>query len=161
VKLDREGIFKARPVSFGVKPSAQSQSLAVVMEFVILAQLDGTEWVDWSEYEEHRITGYFYVIKADGTVNVSTVDQLGAAIAWNGDLDYDPSAYVVQITVKNEEYNGRSSLKVGWINPGDFTPSASVAPPEEVTSLKARFGSLLRAAASTAPKPVKQEKLPF
>lgn len=151
--LDRPGIFRARPIHWYVRNAQHSQAIAISIEFVILSQLDGTAWVDWSQYDEHHIFGDFWVVKATGEINTQAVENLAKSIGWYGDLGRvfgNPPDFVVQITVKEEEYKGRTTLKVAWINPGDFTPTPSNATREEVADMQLRFGSLLRAAASAA-----------
>lgn len=166
-QLDRAGIFKAVAQSWFVQTKENSGSVAIGIQFLITAQLNGNnEWDDWSAYEEHGITGYFYVVKRDGSVNVPTVDQLVWSLGWTGDLAevhaLPVPAKEVQITVKEETYEGRTQFKVGWLNPGDFTPGPRGASDTEVKQLHARFGSLLRAAASSsASKPRKPDGLPF
>ncbi len=108
-RLDRPGIFKARPLSWAVR-TAESGAVSISAEYLVLAQLDGTEWIDWSEAEEHTVFGDTYVVKRDGTVNTSGVEQLVAALGWNGDLRSvvgRPPQVVVQINVKDEEYQGK------------------------------------------------------
>lgn len=153
-RLDRPGIFRARPLSWGIR-RAESGAIAVAFEYLILAQLDGTEWIDWSGAEEHTVFGDTYVVKKDGTVHTSGVEQLVAALGWDGDLRSvagRPPQVVVQVTVKEEEWKGQRRLKVGWVNPGDYTPRPESASDDDVARLQVRFGSLLRAAASVATK---------
>ncbi len=154
VALTRDGIFKARPLSWAVRTYENSQAVAVNMKFSILSQLDGTEWVSWAECEEHVVYGAFFVVKKDGTVNTQAVENLYAALGWEGDLRQVGASpvpdRVVQITVKNEPYQGKDQWKVGWINPEDYTPQPQGASEEDVGRLQARFGSLLRAAAAGA-----------
>lgn len=155
LKLDRPGIFKAKPFAWFVRNSEQSQSVSISIEFVILEQLDGTEWADWSQYEEHSIIGDFWVVKKDGSINVNAVENLVEAVGWDCNLTSvaGPAPdVVVQITVQEEEYRGNTRLKVAWLNPGDFTPRPQSAAPEQVQQLQSRFGSLLRAAAGSALK---------
>lgn len=152
-RLDRSGIFRARPVSWSVRASETSQAVALSIEFLILAQLDGSSWTSWAEYEEHRVFGDFYVIKRDGSVNQTMVEQLAGSLGWSGDLRHVGSAVpevTVQITVKEDAYNGQVRFKADWINPGDHVPQPSGASEGEVGTLQARFGSLLRAAAAGA-----------
>ncbi len=152
-RLDRSGIFRARPLSWSVRPSETSQSVALSIEFLVLAQLDGSNWTSWAEYEEHRVFGDFYVIKRDGSVNQTMVEQLAGSLGWSGDLRQVGGAapdVVVQITVKEDAYNGQVRFKADWINPGDHVPQSSGASQGEVGTLQARFGSLLRAAAAGA-----------
>ncbi len=154
MRLDRPGIFKARPLSWAVR-TADSGAVAIALEYLVLAQLDGAEWVDWSAAEDHTVFGDTYVVKKDGTVHTSGVEQLVAALGWNGDLRSVagvPPQVVVQITVKEEEYQGKKRLKVSWVNPGDYSPRPEAASDGDVARLQVRFGSLLRAAAAVATK---------
>lgn len=156
-KLEREGIFKVRPLNWYLQPSDRegSQAIAVSIEFLILAQLEGAEWTSWDQYEDHSVVGWFYIVKADGTVDSARVQDLHDALGWNGDPDAFAGGVpdvVVQVTVKGDVYNGRTSYKAAWIRPGDFTPRPKEATPEAVSSIKKRYGSLFRAAASGATK---------
>lgn len=154
-QLDREGVFKALPMSWGLQASEQSQSVALVVTFKITAQFDGGSWLDWTQFEDHEITGWFYIVKRDGQVNAATVENLVKSIGWTGSLDLKagPPEITCQITTAFEEYNGKSSLKVKWLNPEDFTPGPKTADDATVKNLQARYGAQLRAAAaSAAPK---------
>lgn len=156
-QLDREGVFKATPMQWGINGSDNSQSVALVVVYRILAQFDAGEWADWSEYEDHQITGYHYIVKRDGQVNTTTVNNLVESIGWDGNLDTSagPPDVVCQITAANEEYNGQSRIKVQWLNPENFAPGPKTADPATVKQLAARYGSQLRAAAAAAkPKTV-------
>lgn len=156
IRLDREGIFKAKPRAWSVRTSANSQSVGVNLEFVVLEQLgDDGSWVSWADADPHNVYGTFYVVKKDGKVNPTGVEQLVAALGWNGDLRSivgAPPDVVVQITVKNEPYNGTDQFKATWMNPGDFVPGPGGASEGDVVKLQARFGSLLKAAAAGAAK---------
>lgn len=161
-RLDRPGIFKARALSWAVR-TAESGAVAIAFEYVVLAQLDGTEWIDWSGAEEHSVFGDTYVVKKDGSVNTSGVEQLVAAFGWNGDLRSvvgAPPQVAIQINVKEEEYLGRKRLKVSWVNPGDYSPRPEAASDGDVARLQVRFGSLLRAAAAVATKKAPTKSAP-
>lgn len=150
--LDREGIFKAKAVKWAVR-KAESGAVSVNMQFLILAQLDGDEWNSWEQVQDHFCYGDFYVIKKDGKINGTAVEQLVAALGWDGDLRSvvgEAPNVVVQITVKADEYKGVTRYKASWINPEDFTPGAFGESDEDVKQLQARYGSLLRAAAAGA-----------
>ena len=75
MQLDRPGIFKAVPTAWKIR-SYDSGAVAVSIQFLINAQLDGNEWVSWAEAEEHTVYGEFFVIKKDGTINQTIVTQL-------------------------------------------------------------------------------------
>ncbi|MEJ2202923.1 MAG: hypothetical protein P8170_02305 [Gemmatimonadota bacterium] len=152
-RLDRSGIFRARPLSWSVRSSETSQAVAISIEFLVLAQLEGSTWSSWADYEDHRVFGDFYVIKRDGSVNATMVEQLVSSLGWSGDLRQVGQAVpdvTVQITVKEDTYNGQVRFKADWVNPGDHVPQAGGASDGELGRLQARFGSLLRAAAAGA-----------
>ena len=155
-RLDRAGIFRARPLSWRMRSSDSSQAVAVSMEFLILEQLDGSKWASWSEYEEHNVYGDFYVVKKDGSVNATIVEQLVSSLGWSGDLRDLAKAVpdvVVQITVKADEWGGQTRYKAEWLNPGDYVPLAKASTGGSLDAAQARFGSLLRAAAAAAKPP--------
>ena len=151
--LDREGTFKVAMNNWGIQNARETQSVALVIEFRVLSQMDGDQWIDWSEYEEHTITGWFWIIKKDGGINTVTVESLAGAIGWDADLtkiQNGPPSVACQITTAQEEWNGKISLKVKWINPEDYVPGLKTESPAEVADINARFGSQLRAAAASA-----------
>ena len=154
-KLDRAGTFKARPVAMGLQNAKESKSVAVWIEFQIIAQQENEGWTDWSGYEDHAIVGYFWIVKKDGSVNTRTVENLAEVLDWDGNPDTimgDPPDIPVQITVAEDTYNGKTSLKVQWFNPVDYQGGIVSASPEQVKAINAQFGSLLRAAAGAARK---------
>lgn len=157
--LTRAGIFKAKPIEWAVRRTEGSKSVAINIRFHIIAQLDTGEWVDWSTYEDHHVYGAFYVVKKDGGVNQNPVEQLSQCLGWNGSfaqvLNQAPPDVVVQITVKEDEYHGKTSFKVQWMNPGDHAPGMRGEDESGAKELDAMFGSQLRAvatASSGAPK---------
>lgn len=164
VQLDREGIFKAKPFDWSVQPSNNSKSIAVSVGLLITAQyLDG-EWQSWEAYEPHQTRGWWYVIGKDGKCNTTAVDQLVKSMGWNGDLRSvrgAPPDVVVQVNVKANEYNGKTTYKAGWMNPEDYAPEFAGASEDDVDKLQVQYGSLLRAAAAAAaPKPVAKAAAP-
>lgn len=163
--LDREGIFKAQPIAWRVKRFDGKLSVAISIDFVVTAQLEdyidddgkpAREWKDWSGYEEHQVSGDFWVVKKDGQPNVKTIQTLADVLGWRGQLsdvlNKRAPEVVVQVTVKSETYEGKTFYKVQWLNPEDWTPTPQGASEDEVKQLDARFGSLLRAAAGSGAK---------
>lgn len=149
--LQYEGIYKARPLSWGLKPSERSKSQAVAIEFLITARFDSGNWEDLTQYEDQTITGFFYIVKKDGTVNTTQMRALAESLGWDGnpqDLLNSPPDVVCQVTVKNEEFDGKTRLKVQWINHESYTPGVQTAGADEVNAFGTQFGSLLRAAAA-------------
>ena len=154
-KLEREGIFKARPFKWDVR-KADSGAVAISFGFEILAQYDGNGgWIDWvASGADFHCYGDWWVVKKTSQPNIATVEQLVLSLGWDGSLSTVASGAcpekVVQITVKAETYNERTRYKAGWMNPEDYTPGSIGATAEEAQQMDVRFGSLLRAAASAA-----------
>lgn len=155
--LDRTGIFKARPVSWNVRKSENSESVAIQIHYQILAEKSGSDWEDWTQYEPHYVRGDHWIVKKDGRPNVKTIETLAEVLSWDGSLSSvigsDPPDIVVSVTVEAETYDGKTYHKVAWLNPENYVPGGDGASADEVRQLDAKFGSLLRAAARGSGKP--------
>lgn len=157
-KLNREGVFLARIIDQAVK---QSTSGAVMLDLLLActAQYDKTQeaYVDLTEPEE--CYGSLCLVKKDGTVMQSSVERLTAALGTSiTDFDLlqesDWSTVEVQITVKGEEYDGRTIYRASWISPASAPVGGGTltrASAEALASLNATFGAQLRALAPPAP----------
>lgn len=152
--LDRIGVFRAKPVSWVVKTFKASRSVAIGVEFKIIAQLDESDsWQSWEEFEPHRVFGDFFIVGREGQPNTKTCGRLRDALGWSGNLKLGQVPDVeVRIEVESEVYQGTTRFKVKWLNPLDYMPESFGASPEEVGQLEAQFGSLLRAAAAGSVK---------
>lgn len=149
MKLDREGIFRAVPITWAVKKAEQSESVAIAMEFQILEYLleDGN-WEDWRQYEVCTVRGDFWIVKKDGAINEDNVQRLAESLGWSGSLRHivgNPPDCEVQITVKPDTYKGRTRFRAEWINPGDWSPPPQGADDATVAQLAGQYDSLLRA----------------
>ena len=92
----------------------ESGAVAVSCEFHVLSQWNGADWADWSEYDEHRCFGDWWVVKKSGQINTGAVEQLTRSLGWSGDLQSvlgSPPERTVQISVKADEYNGQTRFK--------------------------------------------------
>ena len=113
----------------------------------------------WQNFETpFEILGYHYLEKKDGSLNTHTIDTLKGVFGWDGrdmsDLDsMDVSAIALQVTCEAEEYNGKTSMKVKWLNAGDSDPNGgSISKdPAMVKSIASRLGAKLRANAGGTP----------
>lgn len=154
IRLEREGIFKAKPLTWGVF-QADSGAVGIQMSFLVLAQLDGHEWISWADADDHVVYGTIWVIKKDGSIVAKNVEDMYSALGWEGgmaEVSGPVPDRIVQVTVKAEEYKGKTQFRVAFIAPEDYTPGPQGAAPEDVKKIDARFGSLLRAAAAGAKK---------
>ena len=92
---------------------------------------DEQNWIDWRGYEESEIAGYFILFGKDDKP-FRNCQQLMKALDWPGrDTDYlndtDFSMVPVQFRVEPNTYNGKTSMRVEWIDHADATPGRTVA----------------------------------
>lgn len=156
-RIDREGIFRAYPTAWRLKEIEGKQSKAVNIDFAITEELDGEAWNDWSGYDVVA-SGDWWIISKEGKVNEKSIQQLAQSLGWEGDLlalTGPPPDVLVQISIKSEEYNGKTYFKASWMNPGDYVPQARTTSAEDVQRVGVQFSSLIRAAASTVKKGAK------
>lgn len=162
--IDRPGIFKVRPLSWAVWKSETSKSVGINLKFQILEMLHESVWHDWMQYGDFHAFGHFYVVKSDGGVNERPAQQLAESLGWNGTFAQvqsgPPPDVLVQVTVKEETYQGKTRLKVEWMNPVDYVPQPRGEDASSVKQLDAMFGSQLRALMSSSAKPKPTGKPP-
>lgn len=154
--LDQAGIFKVRPLDWRVRSYESSQAVAIEIDFIVVAHYDNGDWVSWEQAGDWRVRGRYFVTKKDGTPNMDTCQQLAVSMGWGGSLKATrepPPECIVQVTVKAETRDGKTFHNAQWMNPENFVPLAAGADDATVDQLEARFGSLLRAAASGSKKP--------
>jgi hypothetical protein len=163
---NRAGVFHARVIDSGFGETGPNNLATVTAKYAIYE--DALTGADVSA-EGMEITGFHYVEKKDGTLNEGAVKSLKAAFGWDG-LDPcwfetpDACQKPVQITVGMEEYKGKTSPKVQWLNPYGSTGGGGIVHADEAqaSALKNRLGSKLRAlsggAAAAKPPAAKAPK---
>ena len=168
---NREGLFNAHPVDIGVDETGPNKLATCVISFGLYEELQPSgEWSDCSD-EQLDITGYFYLEKKDGTLNTMALDSLKSALNWDGRdpfwlQDTDLSEHPVQLKLAFEEYDGKTRMKVQYLNAYGSTGSGTVTKAEGAakTAIRNRLGSKLRAVAGPAQppkaKPAAVPKLP-
>lgn len=157
---DREGRFIARPVEWSVSEQGENNLATFIVKFETVQWFDDRDqtWYD----VPGEIVGYFYMEKKDGTANERTIKSIREAFGWDGiDLNAlhnnDWSTTEVQLTLENETWQGKTRLKVKWLNPRDYAGGQfERAAPETVKAIGSRLGAKLRAlggapVGSTAP----------
>lgn len=157
MNVDREGIFKAAPNAGLSLETSKDGAVCVSMNFALTDYLNGDQWMDWAQYGQH-VYGRLWFIKKDGSTNPTAIATLKDVIGWDG----DPASLAtlqtpaVQLTVKNEPYNGKDSFKADWINPVDYVPQAKSVAKDDISKLASLHGAKLRAAfgpTKATPKP--------
>jgi hypothetical protein len=155
----RDGTFHAYPQSIAVNETGPNNLATVVIALALVEerQPDGTfaSIVD----EGLDITGYFYLEKKDGSLNTRTVDDLKAALGWDGSDPFwlqetDLSEHPVQVVLGWDEYDGKNRIRVNWLNPyGSTGNGGDVVPADDEAKRRIgnRLGSKLRARSGGTP----------
>lgn len=159
-EMNQEGVTKARPIQWKVwnPPGKNSVAISILFQVEAMYDTDTGEWTDWRDYDV-QIAGSFWVIGKDGKPLVKKVEQLANLLGWNGDLmqivETRPPNIVLQVTSKEDSYEGKLRYRADWIDHEDADPTGQGggATPEQVQAIATQFGSLLRAAASGGRKP--------
>jgi hypothetical protein len=159
--LTAEGTFRGRIIEYGVQESSDtaSQSMGVAIKCAIdeAYNFDAQAWEDWRSYE-CECYGYVNLVKKDGTPNDKSAENFCKCSGWNGSIsdlavgEFKPEP--IQFSTKGEEYKGKTSFKVSFINPYDSTPGGGIKSVDEskAKQLQAKYGSQFRALAGAAKK---------
>lgn len=152
--VDREGTFRATITEYGLQ-RADSGAVGVIIKATLTEMWDGGEqvWIPWAEYDQECV-GTLWVIKKDGHINEGPVKSLCQFANWDGDFDSINAktwqATPCQVTVEPDEYKGVVRYRIGFVNDFNRVPGGiGTLDDSAVKDLKARFGTPLRALAST------------
>lgn len=124
-RVEQAGKYSGRVLSttIQVKKDGEVVSSASLVAALELYERFSTGSKEWEALPEPAtITAYLNLIKNDGSRNDTQWNSLEKALGWNGDprllMKSDRFAgKEVQVTVEQNEYQGKVSLKVAWINP--------------------------------------------
>jgi hypothetical protein len=167
--IDREGIFRAKVTDIGFRPPKEGvKTRMVAMKFVATEMLVDTEWKDWSEYGA-EVYGDVCLIKKDGTIHERGVETLRDALGWDGSAasiengTFEP--WACQIVVAYDEYDGKTRLKVQWINHFNSEGGSGMkkATPNDTKGFDAQHGAAMRAICTkaTTKAPAAGDDIPF
>lgn len=171
--VDRAGTFRATITESGVSASQKGMPQFVadykLTQFWcddsdLFAHFGITEagWVDWSSYDMSTI-GYLQLVyadqKKDGQITpMFYVEQLVEALGWDGTSfsglgETDWTGKEVTVWIDENEYNGKTSLRVQAIGAADASPSRGgvrALDASELKGLDAQFAAVLGGAAAKA-----------
>lgn len=160
----REGLFNAYPLSIGCDDTGPNNLATVTVHFGIVEELQKGDLPPTDiTAESLEITGYFYLEKKDGSLNMNAIKSLREAFGWDG---LDPfwlqdngevlGQKPVQLNLRNETYEGRTSIRVAFLNPYGAEPRSdgvTYASTETATGIRNRLGSKLAANAGGSSLP--------
>jgi hypothetical protein len=162
----RKGTFLATPTEWAVNNSKNN-----LPQFVCKFGLDAEHDKGDGQYydcaaELLEVTGYFNLIYNDrdsgqAVRNEINIKQLEAALGWTDRNmqtlnDSDWSHTQVQLVLEEDEYNGKTSIKVKYLNNKDYQGGGGIdkADPESLKKMSQAFGALLKAGNAPAARPV-------
>lgn len=152
----KDGRYRAIVSDIGINESGQPPKCCVAMTFTITSERSQDNiWRDNSA-ENLSITGYFYIEKNDGSLNEFTIKNFKDTLRWDGrDLNHLLTAKgaEVQITCGYEEYNGKRSMRVQFLNPADWEGGGVQHDDKALSRAQNRLGAKLRANSGGAPVP--------
>ena len=157
-QINRTGTFRGFAIDSGMGETKNGYPQWVAQLQAIECYDEDTEqWVDWSEYEEKEITGYFVLFGGDGNPTL-TAKQIQKALGWSGesfqDLCADFSEAPIQFRIEESTYQGETRLKVTWIDDANAEPGRTIQKLDsaEVKKLDSKYAAALRKL-SGGPKP--------
>lgn len=181
-KIDTEGTYIAKIIESGVNVTKKSGYPQWVARFKATKKWIDTPdwmkhfnlkepgWVDWTSFDE-EIVGFLVLFNSAEDFNDETklmnYDQIQYATGWDG-TSFESLIGLegeVLIRVKEEEWDGKTSLKVDWIDSKEASPVVQLKSLDasELKSLSARLkmGGLGKKAAPAKPaKPGKPAPAP-
>lgn len=152
--ISKRGTYLANIKAVSVESKDNGTAQAIIMfdaESLILANGDKEDAAG------QGITGYFNLVTKAGKLNEINIRAIKDSLGWDGSSfsslqDGDYAGVQVQIVCDEEEYQGKSSMRVKYLNPKDY---AGIGPKkaDSVTlkSLDAKFGAMLRATTAGMP----------
>lgn len=160
---DREGRFRFERIASGWQPEKEARAgedkkaTAFCIQMRLLEFWDGQAWYPCDD-QGWEITGYFYPIKKDETLNVVCIEQLLRVFpTWNGNDFVALHSYqgVVrgQVEIKSEKSTkGEDKLKAQWLSEWDYEPGFKPASVSVAQSIQKKFGHLLKPATASTPR---------
>jgi hypothetical protein len=178
-ELDREGTFRGRIIEYGLQEGKNTSSVGIAIKVAIdeAYNFEAESWEDWREYAV-ECYGYVNLVKGDGSANDKSAENLCLCTGWNGSVgdiamgEWKPEP--IQFTTKANEYNGKTSFKVDYINQYDRSPGGGIksVDADKAKALQAKYGTTFRALAANtkrnnppadkpkSPPPAKRETVP-
>lgn len=165
--IDREGTFRFQVMDHAVNVTKTNNFPQLVMRLRATEYWDAenSEWVPWAEYEMET-TAFLILFFKDDTeelVAARNVEQCQLALGWDGQSlsglnDLDLTGKVVQGRVATNEYKGKVSLRVEWIDVFDAEPgmgSCRRLDAKTLSDLDKQFKGLLGGGKAPAKAPAK------
>lgn len=132
-----DGTYAARPKAASVY---EGKSGALILALVHAFEGGG------------EIKSYHALTTRDGAINTRTVEDLKKWSGWDGSdpywfMDTDLTGIDVELVIENEEYEGRRSPKVKWVNRPGSGSGTGLPDASDRRAVLAKYGAKFRAVA--------------
>lgn len=164
-QIDRPGLFKGLIRDHAVNLTSQKKLPQFVVTFAATELWDEVNeaWISWEDYGQ-LITGYFVLVSLDENgqvVRCLNYDQIMKALGWDGATFAGLGAgdwrnKPVQFRVIPDTYEGRTNLKVNWIDNVDADVGLRKLSAADLSKLDSQYGgtaSKPKPAGAPAPAP--------
>ena len=161
LRLDREGTFRLVPFDWRiVRPD--SGAVGINIDFMVLEGWEDGEWQSWEQYDDYEVSGTWWVVKKDRSLNNMAVEQLVEVLGWDKTFtsvaNENPPDVRCQGRVERDDYGGKVRYKADWLQPWDASPegpnkggSGHDSHEADAKELQNLYGAMLRATKATAP----------
>lgn len=162
-KPDFEGTFKATITAHAVNETKESELPQLVLALDFVEFYNGEKWENYTSYNVSD-TAYLVLVGKNGS-DLLNCDQARKVFNWDGqsfaaldEMDIDGTTILVR--TEENEWDGKTSFKVGWIDTEDANPDGpglKKLDKKALKSLDVRFNRKAKSkpakAKATAPKP--------
>jgi len=151
-KIDREGTFIGYAMQSGVGETKANKFPQFVAKLQAVQEYDfeSPAFIDITDVEEVEITGYFVLFDKDGKPTLNAKQIKKAYPEWSGSIkelnEGDYSEFPVQFRVEENEYKGKKSMQVSWIDAVDAVPGGNVGKMDDagINAIEAKYASAIR-----------------
>jgi len=161
IAMDQEGNFRIQIMEYELKKSQKGATGIAITAKVLARWLLPSEknpngiWEPWEEYDV-EVDGTLWIIgttEKGEKINQRQAEAIMQSCGWNGSLDdvynqkWKPTP--CQCTVQENEYNGKTTYRINWVNTFDAVPGGGLdkVNANDIKSLTARYRSSLKALA--------------
>jgi hypothetical protein len=158
--LQKKGTYLANlgPTSLEEKEDTKTVAFNALCKCTHIRNGNAWEAIDGDQ----NIFARLNLVKKDGSLNEINITSLKISLGWDGTTfgalqqEEGWGETQVQVVVDEEEYQGKPSLKVQYINPKDYTGTGAgikAMDKQLIQSLDAKYGAMLRAINGNGSKP--------
>jgi len=151
-KIDVENTFIGYAMQSGVNETRANKFPQFVCKLQAVQAYDpeAQTFVDYTNVPECEATGYFVLFDKDGKVTLTAKQIKKAYPDWDGSIkslnEDDFSAVPVQFRTEENEYKGKKSIQVSWIDNVDAVPGGTVGKMDDagISAIEAKYANAIR-----------------